>query len=269
MSNKSKLPSGAINENSWNDISEKYISPTHYFFFHHRGVALGQLSLQSWEPPRAKFMEPTWDPSGSCRPQMSPMLAPWTLLSGKVSALQLLYMGHIAINAIHNAYWKEFNYSAVSALRLGRKFKYPDSKVHGVNMGPIWGRQDPGGPHVGPVNFAIWVYIYVDKINPAHQGFRPRQVLPRLISLVIAQSLQDAQLVKNNFPFTEYSLSDTLNFISHRQLCIDVSYDKNVQSLLNWLIGSGHWYNRRWVKILFSICWLVLNCPIRFHWLLV
>ena len=31
----------------------------------------------------------------------------------------------------------------------------PDSKVHGVNIGPIWGRQDPGGPHVGPMNFAI------------------------------------------------------------------------------------------------------------------
>ena len=37
------------------------------------------------------------------------------------------------------------------------KFTYPDSKVHGANMGPIWGRQDPGGPHVGPMNFAIWV----------------------------------------------------------------------------------------------------------------
>ena len=24
-------------------------------------------------------------------------------------------------------------------------------------MGPIWGWQDPGGPHVGPMNFAIWV----------------------------------------------------------------------------------------------------------------
>ena len=24
-------------------------------------------------------------------------------------------------------------------------------------MGPIWGRQDPGGPHVGPMNLAIWV----------------------------------------------------------------------------------------------------------------
>ena len=34
--------------------------------------------------------------------------------------------------------------------------KLPDSKVHGANMGPIWGRQDPGGPHVGPMNFAIW-----------------------------------------------------------------------------------------------------------------
>ena len=35
--------------------------------------------------------------------------------------------------------------------------KSPDSKVHGANMGPIWGRQDPGGPHVGPMNFAVWV----------------------------------------------------------------------------------------------------------------
>ena len=33
----------------------------------------------------------------------------------------------------------------------------PDCKVHGANMGPIWGRQDPGGPHAGPMNLAIWV----------------------------------------------------------------------------------------------------------------
>ena len=36
--------------------------------------------------------------------------------------------------------------------------KYPDTNVHGANMGPIWGHQDPGGPHVGPMNLAIWVY---------------------------------------------------------------------------------------------------------------
>ena len=36
---------------------------------------------------------------------------------------------------------------------------FPDSKVHGANMGPIWGRQDPGGPHFGPMNFALWVVL--------------------------------------------------------------------------------------------------------------
>ena len=30
----------------------------------------------------AKFIGPTTGPPGSCRPQMGPMLAPWTLLSG-------------------------------------------------------------------------------------------------------------------------------------------------------------------------------------------
>ena len=42
----------------------------------------------------------------------------------------------------------------------------PNSKVHGANMGPIWVRQDPGGPHVGPVNFAIWGDYWVITIRP-------------------------------------------------------------------------------------------------------
>ena len=33
---------------------------------------------------------------------------------------------------------------------------FPDSMVHGAF---IWGRQDPGGPHVGHMNFAMWVMI--------------------------------------------------------------------------------------------------------------
>ena len=32
----------------------------------------------------------------------------------------------------------------------------PGSKVQGANMRPIWGRQGPGGAHVGPMNLAIW-----------------------------------------------------------------------------------------------------------------
>ena len=35
----------------------------------------------------------------------------------------------------------------------------PDSKVHGANMGPIWVRKDLGGPHVGPMNVAMLLFI--------------------------------------------------------------------------------------------------------------
>ena len=35
-----------------------------------------------------------------------------------------------------------------------------DRKVHVANMGPVWGRQDPGGPHVDPMNVAIWGIEY-------------------------------------------------------------------------------------------------------------
>ena len=37
---------------------------------------------QTKTPQIAKFMGPTWGPSGADRTQVGPMLAPWTLLSG-------------------------------------------------------------------------------------------------------------------------------------------------------------------------------------------
>ena len=39
-------------------------------------------SISKSDSQIAKFMGPTWGPPGTCRPQMGPMLAPWTLLSG-------------------------------------------------------------------------------------------------------------------------------------------------------------------------------------------
>ena len=41
------------------------------------------LPLQ-WATQIARFMGPTWGPPGPCRPQMGPMLVPWTLLSGNM-----------------------------------------------------------------------------------------------------------------------------------------------------------------------------------------
>ena len=39
---------------------------------------------------------------------------------------------------------------------------YHNSKVQGENMGPIWGRQGLDGPHVGPINFIIWVDYFIE-----------------------------------------------------------------------------------------------------------
>ena len=38
----------------------------------------------------SKFMGPTWGPPGSCRPQLGPVLAPWTLLSGNTSYVDVI-----------------------------------------------------------------------------------------------------------------------------------------------------------------------------------
>ena len=46
--------------------------------------------------------------------------------------------------------------SSLFVMAVGSGRAIPDSKVHGANMGPIWGWQDPDGPHVGPMNFGIW-----------------------------------------------------------------------------------------------------------------
>ena len=46
-----------------------------------------------------------------------------------------------------------------NAIAPSQACKYSDSKVHVANMGPIWDRQDPGGPHVGPMNFALWTSL--------------------------------------------------------------------------------------------------------------
>ena len=54
----------------------------------------------------------------------------------------------------------------ITALVGNNMQRIPDSKVCGANIGPIWGRQDPDGPHVGPMNFAVWNgYPEFDKHN--------------------------------------------------------------------------------------------------------
>ena len=41
----------------------------------------------------------------------------------------------------------------------------PDCKVYGANMGPTWILSGPGGPHVGPMNLAIWVQCHYNAVS--------------------------------------------------------------------------------------------------------
>ena len=58
--------------------------------------------------------------------------------------------------------------NSIHLQKLGRKgmrfttrrwaCNYPDSKIHGANMGPTWVLSAPDGPHVGPMNPALRVF---------------------------------------------------------------------------------------------------------------
>ena len=67
---------------------------------------------------------------------------------GKKNADHSLTSSTIPHNLPIRVFWKDIN--------PANRICTPDSKVHGANMGPIWGRQDPGGPHGGPMNLALW-----------------------------------------------------------------------------------------------------------------
>ena len=55
---------------------------------YHDACLISEWSDKSEPTQIAKFMGPTWDPPGSCQPQMGPMLAPWTLISGYILQLR-------------------------------------------------------------------------------------------------------------------------------------------------------------------------------------
>ena len=80
-------------------------------------------------------------------------------------------------------WWRHHVFSLMKWPSLGM---IPDSKVHRSKMGPIWGQQDPRGPHVGPMSLAIW-----DSINPSHlNNYHLRMILTNtcpwmMLSLVV------------------------------------------------------------------------------------
>ena len=65
----------AIKSETWGDILD---------WGAREATTMNSHGFYAMLPQIAKFMGQTWGPPGSCQPQMGPMLAPWTLLSGVV-----------------------------------------------------------------------------------------------------------------------------------------------------------------------------------------
>ena len=65
----------------------------------------------------------------------------------------------ISVNPTNYLYNILSNVTAYKGLDNDRDEHYPDSKVHGANMGPTWVLSAPDGPHVGPMNLAIRVVL--------------------------------------------------------------------------------------------------------------
>ena len=64
------------------------------------------------------------------------------------------YLGQDTINFLENICNEFLN--IVHKVLICSGMKVPDSKVHGANMGPTWVLSAPDGPHIDPMNLAIW-----------------------------------------------------------------------------------------------------------------
>ena len=61
---------------------------------------------------------------------------------------------------------------------------YPDSNVHGANMGPTWVLSAPDGPHVGPMNLAIRIAIPIAPSKSIGAGQKLIYELPHCYSVL-------------------------------------------------------------------------------------
>ena len=71
------------------------------------------------------------------------------------------------------AVYQLFNVCIAIGILHNMVSEFPDSRVHGANMGPTWVLSAPRGPHIGIMNLVIWViWILLSAIITASQHAR-------------------------------------------------------------------------------------------------
>ena len=83
----------------------------------------------------------------------------------------------------------------------------PDSKVHGANMGPIWGRQDPGGPMLVSWTLLSRISLVNQSLNEQNDHYF---VADTVKNILIQISLQFASIGPINWQQVSIGLGNGL-----------------------------------------------------------
>ena len=137
-------------------------------------------------PQIATFVGPTWGPPGSCRPQMGPMLAPWTLLSRTVWCPN-------CPGGIHAVWWTTIRWTASGVV---------------VNCKPISSMVDPSGPRpIGNLSGNLSILYTKGR-------FWGRCIL---CQLHVNLNLSKKKVTMNKFPYLPHknTWTDFYNFPEH------------------------------------------------------
>ena len=126
----------------------------------------------------------------------------------------------------------------------------PDSKIHGVNMGPTWGRQDPGGSHVGPTNLAIWAVMWLYFYH-----YSPDQ-WPMILMLPMSYNLLQCSVT---FPIKPQLLTPTGK---HKSIYWRPHQVITPLFLWSWLAIKLYpvWALAEWFRAGFWFIWQVIAC---------
>ena len=85
---------GSMGEICWSLVDSTHIASAMWkvfsFSMHHRWLSMSgdvAVTVLLLTALRARSMKPTWGPSGADRTQVGPMLAPWSLLCGRLESV--------------------------------------------------------------------------------------------------------------------------------------------------------------------------------------
>ena len=121
----------------------------------------------------------------------------------------------------------------VFAVYFKKKLHFPDSKVHGANMGLTWVLSAPDGPHVGPKYLAIRVYSVLSVMR--HHLLCSDYIILESLSLMGVSKTEMSPVVRIGFSSAFFNL---LRYICKGAVLCGLINSKSIHFLPNIFVRS-------------------------------